>query len=166
MREFFRGWRRKAGLAALAMALLLTTGWMRSYVVQDVVLLQRMPTHHVLQSSRGRILWWGVSYSLFLSDKELEESSQEGTSFEWISLDTSEMRVWTSDEIDTEDGSGWLFGGGGFLIGADSDDLNGPMTRRWLCSYSLIVLPLTLLSAWLLLIKPRPAKSAKESSRA
>ena len=28
------------------------------------------------------------------------------------------------------------------------------------------VLPLTLLSAWLLLIKPRPAKSAKESSRA
>ena len=28
--------------------------------------------------------------------------------------------------------------------------------------YCLLVLPLTLLSAWLVLIKPRPAKSAKE----
>ena len=38
MREFFRGWRRKTGLATLAMACVLTVLWMRSHLVQDELL--------------------------------------------------------------------------------------------------------------------------------
>ncbi len=35
MKDFFRGWRRKIGLVLLAMALLLTVGMLRSFVIQD-----------------------------------------------------------------------------------------------------------------------------------
>ena len=35
MRDFLHGWRRKAGLALLEMALLLTLRWFRSMVIQD-----------------------------------------------------------------------------------------------------------------------------------
>lgn len=35
MREFFQGWRRKAGLLTLLVACLFMTGWVRSLVVQD-----------------------------------------------------------------------------------------------------------------------------------
>ena len=37
MREFFKGWRRKAGCVTLVMVLLLTSAWIRSYVAGDVL---------------------------------------------------------------------------------------------------------------------------------
>ena len=37
MGEFFKGWRRKAGLVTLAMACLLMVGWMRSLVKCDAL---------------------------------------------------------------------------------------------------------------------------------
>ena len=37
MGDFFQGWRRKTGLALLAMALLLMMAWMRTAVVMDQI---------------------------------------------------------------------------------------------------------------------------------
>ena len=105
MGEFFRGWRRKAGLATLAMALLLMAGWMRSYMNQEYVYVHRTPSHYKIISYDGRLRW---------------------------------VR----------------------------DEMSYRQYELWSVPYWSLVLPLTLLSAWLILIKPRPAKSAKESNRA
>ena len=101
MREFFQGWRRKAGLATLAIALALTVGWVNSY-------------------SHGF---------------NVKVESVDG--------------IVTIDTLSIPEGVA----------------INGQYLC-WYVPYWFIVLPLTLLSAWLLLIKPRPAKSAKESSHA
>ena len=107
MGEFFRGWRRKAGLVTLAMACLLTVAWMRSCVTLDEFLLESLDG-------------WIVS-----SDQTIQFESS------------------------VSDASG--------MVGIGT---------IWSVPYWSLVLPLTLLSAWLILIKPWPAKSAKESNRA
>jgi len=53
MGEFFNGWRRKAGCFLLVMAALLTGAWIRSFVVQDTVLIR----NYCVGSDRGWI-WW------------------------------------------------------------------------------------------------------------
>ena len=123
MREFFQGWRRKAGLATLAMACLLTVAWMRSFVIGD----RLQVASHFLISAGGGV--------------------------EWQFDRTGDLIDWTSAPVDP-DGIFFLF------------RMGSQIRRTIYLSYWSLVLPLTLLSAWLLLIKPRPAKSAKESSHA
>lgn len=58
MHTFFHGWRRKAGVVALAMAMFLWLAWMRSYTYSDFIGISR--NHQLLLllvSSRGEI-WW------------------------------------------------------------------------------------------------------------
>ena len=51
----------------------------------------------------------------------------------------------------------------GFEFGVASRFVEQRRVQRWTIPYLPLVLPLALLSAWLILVKPRPAKSAKES---
>ena len=104
MGEFFRGWRRKAGLVTLAMACLLATGWMRSYVAPSPPFSS----------------WF---------------ESRDGVLFLWNDI--------------LIEGVAW----------------SGPRGALVFISYWSLVLPLTLLSVWLILSKPWPAKSVKESNR-
>lgn len=108
--EFFKGWRRKAGLVTLAVACLLTVGWMRSLMRIDEIVLASHGDEGFLISSHDQGLWL-VRYIWF--------------------------------------GRGHIY------------DQSIQFVPDW-----LLILPLTLLSAWLILWEPRPAKSAKESSRA
>ena len=149
MREFFRGWRRKAGLVTLTMACVLTVAWMRSYVIHDAVLIPAQGGHAGIESHGGSLTWFRWS------------DSKPSLSIEWISQDAAiESDPW--DQFDIE----WRFDLLGVICGvgtvkhAPSDKLAFCMTPYW-----SLVLPLTLLSAWLILIKPWPAKSAKESNR-
>jgi hypothetical protein len=116
--EFFTGWRRKAGCVTLAMALVLTVGWMRSRSYQDLLWIQSSYGNGIVYSASGGI---NVAW-------------RSGTTFT-----TPYGRI--SLQIDEGEHPGDV-------------------------PYWRLVLPLTLLSAWLLLIKPRPAKPAKESNRA
>ena len=57
MREFFRGWRRKAGCALLVMACVTMWMWVRSRRIGESVDFILAGEHHFLLSSNGQIAW-------------------------------------------------------------------------------------------------------------
>ena len=151
MGDFFQGWRRKAGLVTLAIALLLTVVWMRSYLVEDYLHIRHKPSLHGVRSFDGCLAWVRVSPSQFRQR------------IQWRSIPISELGPgshWGGWKFE------WRWKWCGFDCGAASTATTGVRGQMWAIPYWSLVLPLTLFSAWLLLIKPRPAKSAKESSRA
>ena len=156
MREFFRGWRRKAGLAALATALLLMTGWMRSYIIRDAILIRYPGAHHFVLSTSGGIGWLNYAQS----------QSEPKYLTQWRSTKTP--GAVTADHLGgLEVARRWEWCG--FSVGSAAYPPHSSRPAQleiWIAPYWPLVLPLTLLSAWLLLIKPGPAKSAKESSHA
>ena len=123
MGEFFKGWRRKAGLVTLVMVCLLTAWWMRSYVRVDVLLIQKSQRYHNLGSHRGHLYW--------ISPRRTAPDA-----ISWHSGDTEYARGLRNDQV-----------------------LPDTAIPYW-----SLVLPLTLLSAWLILVKPRKAKAATGST--
>ena len=127
MREFFNGWRRKVGCVALVMALVLTGEWLRSRVVQDQITLGVNQRCHVVVSSRGYLRWFAIddASSPFLS---------------WRS------GVFTD------------ISHGKFLLaipGRGTAVVNVYAGRDWTVPYAFVALPMALLSAYLILWKPR-----------
>src|SRR3954462_3489874 len=57
MREFFRGWRRKLGVATLVMACVFAAGWVRSLFHRDNINLSR--TAWVV-SKNGQLAYWHI----------------------------------------------------------------------------------------------------------
>jgi hypothetical protein len=105
MREFFKGWRRKVGCAALVMAMTLLVAWMRSQFVSDrrcLLEYDSLSRHLIAESKSG-----------------------------WLSI--FEMKV-----IQHVDGSRDIENSSGVSI-----------------NYLTVIAPLTLLSAYLILWKPR-----------
>lgn len=143
MGEFFRGWKRKAGLLMLILACALTTAWMRS-------------RHIVDQLESGSIL------GLFLRvDSELGEvccmswtdNPARGWSWESFAVD----QVWSDRNQDVTGKTPFrqqIFRLCGFALRNPASNqiyrANG-----FVCHYSCFVLPLTAISAWLLLSKPK-----------
>jgi hypothetical protein len=115
VREFFRGWRRKAGLLMLAMALLLTAAWMKSCRYYDRVRIQTDSACYCVQSMNGTVCMWRGSGRWFA-----------GGAFGWSSV---EIIDWS------------------------------PIPTDGYFQYWKLVLPLTLLSGYLILWKPRKAKA-------
>ena len=153
MREFFRGWRRKTGLALLAMAMLLTGAWIRSLVLQDQILTQHKRSLLNVKSFDGRI-WWGR-----------HTPTPFEMTYEWMSNPfpkSERIDPWENYDLHWC----WKWGGFNFGAGKGNSAMGGRETEIWIVPHWSIVLPLTLLSAWLILSKPRPAKSARESDHA
>ena len=57
MREFFHGWRRKAGVASLLMGLVVFGALMRSTIITDTLWINSGTHFHYFQSSRGFFCW-------------------------------------------------------------------------------------------------------------
>jgi hypothetical protein len=57
MKEFFHGWRRKASVVTLVMALAVTSAWIRSLQIQDAFAFHFGTTSHDVLSQRGMIHW-------------------------------------------------------------------------------------------------------------
>ena len=124
MGEFFRGWRRKAGLGTLAMACVLALGWMRSYTVA------------------GDAAWFGIG-----SQQQLMMSRAGRVTCE--SYPVSGEAVWMVRSYNKS----------GPLLSEMRLDLEERNLPGWVIPYWSLVLPLTLLSAWLILGK-RPTSRA------
>jgi hypothetical protein len=160
VREFFRGWRRKAGLVTLMMALLLGVVWLRSSLITDRITIATAPQNaYSLVSDRGRFSWHGLAMT-----RRKDGSYHLAVPLGWESLYHSSDIDWIKDLEDSADEQfTWRRKFGGFIFGRTKGFFTDAYSFAVLPYWSL-VLPLTLLSAWLLLIMPRPAKSAKESS--
>ena len=132
MGEFFKGWRRKAGLVTLAMAMVLTAAWMRSRVVEDIVSFTWSDRLHMIVSSYSRASWWAMAKSrgaINWTSRSIPLTERGGNSH-------LEPLLWIE-----------------LLTGGTK---HGPaQTAIWTVNYWSLALPPTLLSAWLILIKPR-----------
>lgn len=146
MGEFFKGWRRKIGVATLTIALLSAGAWIRSLTVQDALIRLNQNDTHIVISMDGRIAWsrcWPIvqprpSRWMYRHDKNPGyEDSTEG-------LDVH-----------------WNFSGPGFVYCAHSDKEGTPPhtleSEVWQIPYWSLAIPFAALSAWLLLGKSRQA---------
>jgi len=155
MREFFQGWRKRVGCATLVMALVFTAAWMRSYdwpseyqIIGDPSDPRDPPPSQWLSSRNGGLSWNGC----FKTPDGIPKFAYH-----------SENGIIVVDEcVFTH----WKFAGFEFKSSAATppDTDNAADVSDWegyrmaVLPYWSIVLPLTLLSAYLLLVKPRVAK--------
>ncbi len=146
MGDYFKPWRRKLGVVTLAVACVLAAGWVRSLHSDDVLNLRfhQFGCAIMAMSWSGRV---GVGFSTGKHRPGYIE-------FETSPIDSAEPEY--IDERNLGTSFGFVnfgdFGGGG-----------GPINyygRSVDTYYRMVVIPLTMLSAWLLLSKPRVAQKS------
>jgi len=154
MSEFFKPWWRKAGVVTLVMACVFMLGWVRSLSFVDLVVLP------------GKIFPKGNSiFSCASTDRGVEfqrlwgDSDTSNFGGVWKSFPhDAHQRAHRHDGYISEFNRGW----GGFLI--DEGRWGQPTTHRlrvWVVPYWFITIPLTVISAFLLLSKPRNSTPKK-----
>jgi hypothetical protein len=143
MSDFFREWRRKIGCVTLLTACLFMSGWVRSQSREDTVRIHRSPQFvHFVRSDLVGLNWIKASnIGGFLNHHEFYYSEEVAgaSQVEFINFNTH----WN-----------WC----GFHFGEGQDKIFGIPISIWIIPYWSIVLPLTLLSAYLLLTTPRREK--------
>lgn len=130
MSEFLNGWRRKAGCITLVMACVLMTAWVRSRGIRDSLIFTDGDQQHLIISRRGRVTWetWQkVPLNLHLDLPN-------------FFLEVGPISPNEPPELRTR----WI--PGNFFHGPD-----------WDIPYWSVVLPLILLSGYLILWKPQSA---------
>jgi hypothetical protein len=161
MKEFFHTWRRKMGVLTLVMACAAMGMWLRSQVVTDTYFFGGgSPPHQQMQSlvSRGPGIMWsrdlipeGVDsrYPTGLYTVRHRENEPSGFA-EYID-------PWFEDKFDNDRIEwrrcmlGFQFGRYQVYEGGQPEEI----VSYWIIPYWSVVLPLTLLSACLILWKPR-----------
>ena len=152
MSDFFKGWRRKIGVVALVLACVFAAGWLRSLTIRDVFTFKKDKLTIAFRSFEGGLGWQRFTPTSSLASTGWRSDNNFKFSFSdpW----------WRFDNID-DDEIDWRWDRGGFSFGAASKKNPEFLRRRlelWTIPYWSIVIPLTLLSAYLLLTKPRAAR--------
>lgn len=136
MGDFFRGWRRKVGCVSLVLACAVTCLWMRSLSVADIgtFAITALGSTYSLHSQNGTTEWYILA-------------GQPSHNFHW----------WFSSPIINYS----------HLVGAEQVHLlsnsAGKPVFVIVLAHWMIVLPLTLISTWLLLVRPRRQQSLRGS---
>ncbi len=154
MGEFFRGWKRKVGFMTLMMALALAGGWVRSAFVEDSI---EIPTgrHSSISLVSG--------YSQLLLKVDLHPCSDDTLPIPtWRSV-----KLWGGirwyDDLPTVFQWEW----NGFALAEVpyqellDDDWQDYRSTYYFAPYWSITIPLTLVSLWVLLSKPRQSSPKK-----
>ncbi|HEY4263269.1 MAG TPA: hypothetical protein VGM98_24115 [Schlesneria sp.] len=140
MRNFFNGWRRKVGCALLLVAIGFGALCVRSQLVEDNVSISTGSRSHLLTSLYDRLIW---EVSDPASDQTIVWSSQPAD-YQWLS-------PWVTRGLLPKYEFAGLEYGSAEPAGAD-----GTGFYRWvIVPYAWIILSCTLLSAYLILMKPR-----------
>lgn len=151
MGDFFKGWKRKAGLVTLAMALLVFAPWMRSARIADEFFLPGEGCIYSLRSGSGQLFWmknWNTDGSdLSVGITPLRNSYL--------------IRPLPSGFIEAPSTYEWQYAWGGFDF--YKRQYSTQCNVGWVIPYWSLVLPLTLLSAWLILVKARNEKRTQAS---
>ena len=153
MREFFRGWRRKLGVLTLGVAVVLMAGWVRSMTTHDWLYF---PGHVSYESFQGLLQ---RKHKYWVSKAPIQWRSERNHEY-------NKHKVFLGENADPHWQWNW------FRFRFDDDRRFSPVSessglrgiRIWSIPYWSIVIPLTLLSAWLLCSKPRASAKPKSSS--
>jgi len=149
MDKSLRGWKPNAGYVTLVVVFILIGGWMRSLISTDI--MQFSSGNHAFDdvTSVDQVLVWGRNRTV--------EPQSVVTRPEWRSFEGASFDVFL-DRLDRECSWRWC----GFGVGELKKDSSKPLSLSfWSVPYWSIVLPLTLLSAYLLVSKPRPNTTVK-----
>ena len=155
MPGYFKPWRRKIGVMTLLLACALTLVWMRSNLVRDELTIcspsswLELNWHDELASLDGSLCWY--RYRLDPDHGGIGASSP----FYFQSTPVTDYRG-SSPRI--EDTLKWQWEWAGFGFGAGGTHLVGMSAKAWMVPYWSLILPLTLISSWLLCSKSRPTK--------
>ena len=150
MMDFFRGWRRKIGCVTLLLACVFMIAWMRSLLFLDYISLTGWivpgeKSSWIIASSEAG-LEWERRWDEFESKREIQ--------IEWYSIaHRMNHRTPRSGRYDTD--SHWEFWG----FQTDKSETDGDCSCNWVVPYWSAVLPLTLLSAYLLFSKTLQPRS-------
>jgi hypothetical protein len=136
MREFFRGWKRKIGAAALAMTCVFAMGWLRSFANYD---------RKFFQIDDHRFLLIFSSNSCFGTTITIQSDIRLPPDVPKIDL------RFVGFSMSAEFGTNYFAGPTGQVF-------------HVAIPYWLIVTPLTLISAWCLLSKPPSKPTAQPES--
>ena len=149
MGELFHGRRRKTGIVSLAMACLLMIGWVRSHVKDDIFAVNIGKTWcFTFQSNQCGLGMIAAAYGTDTSTISVTWNSQPIRPL-------ASKNPMTNYHVDVP----YRIDFHGFHFGCDG--LNLLLPRYYaICflSYFYLITPLTLVSAYLLLMKPRIAK--------
>ncbi len=151
MANFFHGWRRKFGVVTLVLACVFAAGWLSTIRSPNCV-------HFVWQTSDKTAFRFGTRNS------QLVINSIDASLSLYVSSGINQaIAVWKDPTTSTlnypsqaDNEIHWVFRFGGFDVGEYSQE--DPFEfhfKTWRFPYWSIVIPLTLLSAYLLLSKPR-----------
>jgi len=163
MSDFFNGWRRKIGCVTLMMALVFTGGWVRSTFMFDGIEVVSIKSKYLISSIRGQIRWFSA------------HSDQARVQKQEIRFPSAELKASDKPERPTTRNQSSVIVGDFYLIseteawGHYSDLVQTPGPRVQVSEimaqapYWSITIPLTLLSAFLLLSKPRKTTPKKIS---
>ena len=156
MGEFFHGWRRKVGVLTLLLACMFAVGWMRSPRIIDSI---RFPAQmHAKESLVSVTIDSLISSSHSIFWVRSDEGSADISPTEEIDLGPRYPKWNTSSEHPELFHSQfkWRWRVCGFGIGDfDVERHEGSWETCAIIPYWSIVIPLTVLSAWLLLSKSR-----------
>jgi hypothetical protein len=152
MGEFFHGWRRKFGLVTLVMACVSMAGWMRSHSVQDVVSIHSgRHTSESLSSVKCVLVW---------QRSQFDHDEYKGPRPEWTTYPFHSETKWFD-----ETGMVWCWQLCGFGFGeVPSDLIEGVEEKFFFFPYWSVTVPLTFISAWLLLSKTGKSNSKKSTA--
>jgi len=142
MGDFFKPWRRKIGVVTLVLACLFMAGWVRSHFYVDLVRIES----HQLRSVGSMLMW--VKFG------DWNEFNNFSSKADFWETDNAKDVGWLYLRLNGADD--WKFCGFKFGNGFGHNGLR--FLHYWVVPYYAVVLPLTLLSAYLLLSKPRVAK--------
>jgi hypothetical protein len=144
MGEFFRGWRRKVGVLTLMMACVAMGGWVRSSFIKD-----HLTSVDGLGSSIQATSFdchFGV-----VARKGFAPTGRAETRLRQSAVES--IHGWAKER------EGWRWYRLGF--GMVNNKWDGGYLKGWFAHFGSIVIPLTLLSAFLLLNKPRESNRKK-----
>jgi hypothetical protein len=138
MHTFFHGWRRKIGGVTLVMALALMGAWIRGQYIDDIFGYSLFGHRHVISSSTDRFHF----YQWNEANLEMAVANQHLPTIQWGE---------TPNPLDFPGMMKW------FLYAEVTRAVVAAPDQIWSCEvpYWSSVLPLTLLSAYLILWQPR-----------
>jgi len=147
--RFFHGWRRRIGVVTLVMALVFMVGWVRSLDISDEISTDFNNSAYNITSQRGVLEFSRVNRGDFGRFMHLESQKMD-TPEDW-----GGPSCWDPDIYDVK----WRFSFGPFDFGYAI--VNGQNCDIYGFQYWSIVIPFSLLSAYLLLSKPRKSNQKK-----
>lgn len=150
---FFKPLRRKFGVVTLVMACVFACGWVRSVYISEVVSSLISDQTQVFMNSTDGMFWCGR----FIVHDPGYFSSQP--TLRWVQYDDNKF-----NREDWELSWYWCFSDGGMVAHSSGTTPQNQQYDYFLVAmmpYWSIVIPMTLLSAYLLLSKPRQSVQKK-----